>query len=396
MSRPQSAPTYLRHGRYARTKLNGQYVGLGLWNSDESLKRFEEVRVQWRANSSAPHCTAQWYTTVSALADAWVAHVEKNALYRRLDGTPTRETDSWRLSAAPMLRLFGSEAASDFSPRKLKAVREAMLTGSWLTPEERVARTAGARELVCSRKTANQRVGRIIRLFEFGVSEELVPVAVHQALQTVTPLPATNVTRVAETPIAEVPDADIRRTLPLLAPIPRALALLQLATGMRPGEVCSIERANIDTTGIVVGQRRLWVYRPGGGDRHKTAHHGIKRQIPLGPAAQYVLRPFMENAMNRNPGADCVWLFESRTRDGRIVHYHTNSYSQQVLAAAREAGVPDWQPNRLRKTAATDIEARMDLEHARATLGHARPETTKKFYAKADLLKAAEGAAKMG
>jgi integrase len=388
MPRPRSAPTYLRHGDYARTKIDGKYVSLGRYNSDESLQRFAEVRAQWRARSATSLTGAVAPPTVNELAAAWLLHVNREGLYRRADGVPTTEITSWKLSTAPLLRLFGTEQARAFSPLKLKAVRQAMLDGSWLTAEERAARMAAARELVLSRKTANQRVARIVRLFQFAVSEELVPVEVHQALCTVTPLRAKPGTDNSGTSLGPVPDQDIRDTLPLLRPIARTLALLQLATGMRPGEVCSIERKDIDTNGIAVNGRRLWVYRPGGGDRHKTAHHGVKRQIPLGPAAQFVLRPFMAGHSR--------WLFESHTRAGAVVSYHTNSYSQEVLAAARDAGVPDWCPAQLRKVAATDIEDRMDLDTARATLGHTGPETTKRFYAKADLQKAARGAAALG
>jgi integrase len=59
---------------------------------------------------------------------------------------------------------------------------------------------------------------------------------------------------------------------------------LQALTGMRPDEVCSMRKGDIDTTG------KLWTYKPA---RHKTAHHGIDRTIYLGPKAQAVVAPFL-------------------------------------------------------------------------------------------------------
>ena len=49
----------------------------------------------------------------------------------------------------------------------LKAVRQAMVDAG-----------------LC-RRTVNQRVARVVRVFRFGVENELVPAAVHQALKAV-------------------------------------------------------------------------------------------------------------------------------------------------------------------------------------------------------------------
>lgn len=387
MPRPQQPPSYLRRGEYARTKFHGRYVSLGIYNSDESHQRFKEIRSQWQAEQATGTSSGSALgLTVAGLAAAWLRHVEQQGLYRRADGSPTSEIASWHLSLSPLLRLYGNELAKEFSPRKLKTVRQAMLDGSWLSDEERQGRLAEARETTCSRKTTNQRVGRLVRLFAFGVGEELIPVEVHAALEHVDPLPARAGTQ--EWTTGPVSDQDIRDTLPCLPDVPRAIALLQLATGMRPGEVVAMERGDIDTVGLMIEGTAVWVYRPGGGSRHKTAHHGITRQIPLGPAAQLVLRPFLDGAGR--------WLFAGRSRKGKEIPYRIDTYAHQVLAAARQAGVPDWAPNRLRKSAATDIEERMDLDTARATLGHTSAGTTKTFYAKADLKKAAKGAAKLG
>jgi integrase len=59
---------------------------------------------------------------------------------------------------------------------------------------------------------------------------------------------------------------------------------LQRLTGCRPGEVCILRPADVDTTG------ETWLFRP---FRHKTAHRGKERVIPLGPKAQDVLRPYL-------------------------------------------------------------------------------------------------------
>src|SRR5262249_43248686 len=92
--------------------------------------------------------------------------------------------------------------------------------------------------------------------------------------------------------VRPVPDEVVDATLPLLQPIPRAMAELQRLTGMRPGEVCRMRGMDLEVSGPA------WAYRPGSdrvpeGD-HKTAHHGHERTILLGPKAQEVLRPWLK------------------------------------------------------------------------------------------------------
>jgi integrase len=216
-----------------------------------------------------------------------------------------------------------------------------------------------------ARPTTNQRIARLVRLFAWAVSEELIPVAVHQALATVTPLPRGTKAAKDWPEIGPAPEQDVRDTLPCLSTTVRAMALLQLATGMRPGEVCSLERAWIDQVGLSVEGTTVWVYRPGGGDRHKTARHGSGK---------------------------ARWVFPS-TAGGP---YRTSTYCDQVREACRRAGVPAWKPNALRKAAATDLQDRLGIDTARAALGHTTSKVTLGTYARADLKIAARGAAKLG
>lgn len=87
--------------------------------------------------------------------------------YRRADGTPTNELPQYGQTFRVLRPLYGHTRAADFGPVALKAVRRAMVEKGW------------------SRKLINQRVGRVRRVFKWAASEELVPVAVHQALATV-------------------------------------------------------------------------------------------------------------------------------------------------------------------------------------------------------------------
>ena len=64
----------------------------------------------------------------------------------------------------------------------------------------------------------------------------------------------------------------------------RSMVELQMLTGMRPGEVCILRPMDVDRRG------KVWLYRPAD---HKTAHHGHKRVVPIGPRGQEILGPFL-------------------------------------------------------------------------------------------------------
>ena len=76
----------------------------------------------------------------------------------------------------------------------------------------------------------------------------------------------------------------VKATLPNM-PVPvRAMAELQLLTGMRVGEVLVMRAIDLTMSGSV------WTYRPA---KHKNKYRGHDRVIYLGPQAQDILRPFL-------------------------------------------------------------------------------------------------------
>lgn len=79
--------------------------------------------------------------------------------YRRSDGTETGELRNFVDSVRPLQELYGDTLAREFSPKDLKAVRQAMINAG------------------LARRTINQRIGRIVHVFKWAVSDELVPPA---------------------------------------------------------------------------------------------------------------------------------------------------------------------------------------------------------------------------
>jgi integrase len=162
--------------------------------------------------------------------------------------------------------MYGSTQAREFGPLALKAVRQQMVDSG------------------LARQVVSRRVKRIVRVFSYGVENELVPAETLQALREVKSL-LKGRSRARETaPVGTVPDADVDAARPFLSRQLQAVVELRRLTGMRSGEALAIRGADLDTSAPV------WLYTP---VRHKTEHHGKARCIPLGPRAQEVLRPWL-------------------------------------------------------------------------------------------------------
>src|SRR5262249_54818924 len=125
--------------------------------------------------------------------------------------------------------------------------------------------------------------------------------------------------------------ADVEATLPQLTPTLAAMVRLQLATGMRPGELVIIRPCDVDRTGPV------WVYRP---ESHKTEHHDAIRVVFIGPQGQEVLKPFLED---RAPDAYCFSPTESMAQH-RAKQRKARQTKVQPSQVCRKKAKPRKQP----------------------------------------------------
>lgn len=144
------------------------------------------------------------------------------------DGQPTAEPSNIRHVLRIVRRLYGTTPAKAFGPLALKAVRDEMV------------RAGNCRTEI------NRRVGRIIWMSRWGVSEELVLPSVLEALRAVAGLRRGRSAVREKAPIRPVPDDDVEATIPHLCSRVRAMVELQRLTGMRPGEVVLMRTGNLD------------------------------------------------------------------------------------------------------------------------------------------------------
>ena len=294
MPRQKNAvPAYQHHKpsgqAYVRVTVNGsrRVIYLGKYDTPES--RAEYRRITAELETSGPVAVvasaAGADRTVNEVLLAFLHWAATN--YRTPDGKPTSEVDHFKLSARPARELYGHTPAKEFGPKALAAVRDRMVASGWC------------------RSLVNRRVDRVKRIFKWAASQELVPAATYQALRTLEGLRRGRTEAPESEPVRPADPAHVQATLTHLDRHVRAMVELQRLTGMRPGEVCKLTMGEVDRSG------ELWLYRP---ERHKTAHHGRGRVIPLGPRARGILTAFLVGGVQPPAGFDTINLSDDTAR----------------------------------------------------------------------------------
>jgi integrase len=258
------------------------------------------------------------------------------------------------------------------------------------------------------RNVINQRVGRIVHVFKWAASEELVPVNVHLSLKTVSGLQKGRTDARESEPIRPVPDAFVDAIQPFVSRQIWAMVETQRLTGMRPGEVCLMRTCDLDMSG------KVWVYTPAD---HKMLYRGRDRRVYIGPRAQTILKPWLKTDLTAylfSPAEARAERFaamrkkrktpvQPSQRDRRKAgakrrpgeHYTSRTYHHAIRNACTKADVSHWHPTQLRHNAGTRLRREFGLDTARAVLGHSTPVVTE-VYAELDGTKAAEAMERVG
>lgn len=381
-------PSYRLHrpSGQAVVTLSGSDFYLGPHNSKISRQEYDRVTAEWLGNGRRLLDPEEEQRPL-ALVEVLLAYWKFADRYYRKGDQPTTEWGHVRHVIRRVRRLYGRIPARDFGPLALKALREEFVRKG------------------LARRTINQHVGRIKRIFRWAVAEELVPPSVYHGLQAVEGLRRGRSEAKEGKRVEPVPEEHIEAVLPHVSAAVRAMVELQRLTGMRPGEVTTMRGFEIDRTGAT------WIYRPA---RHKTAHHGHERVVYLGPKAQRVLAPFLEDgrehylfspreaeearnakrslAKRRNrKQKPCA---SKRKRPWRL-HYDPATYRRAIQRACEKADVPRWHPHQLRHNAATALREQFGIEAARVVLGH-RSAAVTEIYAELDRETAARIMAQVG
>lgn len=239
-------PSYLRHKQSGRGRLVWtDAIGIrherllpGEFGSPESLTAKARLELEIAASATANSAPTSDVSVAEVLI-AYLEHAKRH--YRREDGTHTGELEEYKLVMRHLRELYDETPAANFGPLAMKVLRQKFIGQKWC------------------RKTINQRIGRVKRIFKWAAAEELIPPSVHLTLSAVGGLQRGRTEARETEPVPPVDDATVDATLAHLNRHVAGLVELQRLTGCRPGEACTLRRSDIDMGGSV------WLYKP--------AHH---------------------------------------------------------------------------------------------------------------------------
>ena len=189
MARPKNKiPSYLPHKRsgQARVRIGGRDIYLGTFGSPESKELYAQLIAEHFANGESKTIKVEVGEKLSIAALA-VKYDDFARAYYVKNGVPTDERYAIKMAIGPLVKLYGSTPADEFGPKRLKAVRQQIVSKG---------RKKDGSPL--SRKYINYQAAIVVRIFRWAVEEELVPVSVYQALKTVAGLQRGRVSRVRE------------------------------------------------------------------------------------------------------------------------------------------------------------------------------------------------------
>ncbi|HBG77515.1 MAG TPA: site-specific integrase [Phycisphaerales bacterium] len=384
---------YLNHGRYwYRIKLPGEtsfrQIPLKPTGSKYATKDYqvaqsiaEDVYKQLcqKKDTPLPDCK-----TIADLTIRYLTHAE--GYYK-----DSREPENISYALKPLKELYGGIPLDDFGVDKLDQLREKMVEG----------------KKQC-RKVINKRISMICRMFKWAVSKQLCSIYTYQTLLTLESLKFGRSTARESKKVLPVPVEHIEAVLPFLSQTVADMVRLQLLTGMRSTELCTLRPCDVDRS------KDIWIYKP---TKFKNPHiENYERTVYLGKKAQAILEPYLL----RLPGSYCFTPEEAERQAGRIRHkkyqpcYNRRSFYTAVNRGIKACNkdikkkykgveidsdkiplIPHFHPHQFRHTQGTNVRAKMGLEVASASLGHKSLKISE-VYAERDTSKAVEAAKIMG
>ena len=375
-------PKYCKMGKYAVVYYAGKPRYLGLHGSPESKIAYARFIAELQANPVAVSLPSEENrVTVRELTAAFLDYAKA-----KFDRT---EYAHCRIIVLDFLeKLYGDNfPVDDFKPKCLKLVREDMIKS----------------RRFC-RRIVNRYTHRIVSIFAWGVEQDIVLETSWRALHSVKALRKGEEGTFDNPPREEISDEVVKRTLPFLPPMLRAMVIVQRLTGMRPSEVFNMRVGEI----IKDTAAELWHYKR---TSHKTERFTGKQQvIPLGKFEQELIEPYLvgkaaEQAVFSPQTAQAERNAEKRTaRKSKLTPsqiardkarqprnyketYDENSYRKAVEFAIKkgnkvlpdEQKIPPWTPYQLRHAAITRISFEKGKDAAQALAGHSSSQMTDNY-----------------
>jgi hypothetical protein len=194
----RGVPRYRKHraSGQAVVTLSGQDFYLGPLGTKTSHREYDRVVAEWLARGRTPQLADVGPIAPISLVEVMAAYKRHAQNYYRRHGCVTNEYTAIRRVMLVAQELYGREPAEKFGPLHLQAVQQAMIRLDW------------------SRKHINKQISRLVRMFRWAASQELVPRSVPTNLATVPGLVKRRSAAHETLRVRPVRDAALQATLP--------------------------------------------------------------------------------------------------------------------------------------------------------------------------------------
>ena len=250
--------------------------------------------------------------------------------YRLIDGRRSRHINNLKYPGDAMIAVAGNRPPGELRAEDVYAAQ------AWMV------------DTGIARRTINQRVQQIRAMLKWAAQppRRWIPASVVAEANLVEPLKRGRTPAPETEGVHPVAWETVATTI-AAADLELATAIeLQWHTGMRPGEVARMRTDELDSV-----ERDLWIYEPA---IHKTAHHGVRRRIAIGPQGIAVLEPWLE----RMPPREKVFRWGE-----------TMAYTRAISRINDRLGI-HWTPAQIRHSFATRLRAEAGLDAVQVALSH--------------------------
>lgn len=364
-------PSVLAHKPSGRDRVRwaGKEYWLGPSGSDESRReyaRLVKLFAEQPDAAPAPKPPDAARITVNEAVAIWD---EKGSAAHS-----AKEVKSYRRALLVVCRVAGRDKLADFGRASLKAVQEAMMSGSWMKDKERARLERLGRPADWCAAVVNRQIVRVRTVWRWLADEGIASEESVGKLCLLKGVKKTDRRARHRPKVRPATQADLDAVSALIRSSGvRALLAAQWWTAARSGELRGMRAGDLDTSGEV------WLYRP---RSHKNAWREQDRTIAIGPEGQKVIAPKLAGKR----GSAHVFV----NRKGKP--YTAEAYARIVNRAAHKAGRPWFRPLCLRHGARLRVTRAMSLDHARSVLGHVCLSTTLNYAASQDVQSAVAAA----
>lgn len=346
-------------------------IRLGPTGSDEARATYARMLAEMNARGGRLPPPRGEDVALAHVLHEYLVHAEATYEHRQFERIKT--------ALRPVARLYGTEPAASFGTLALEAVRTTYVDAGYC------------------RRYCNQLTTCVRQMFRWAAAKELVESSTADRLMLLDGLRRQRGLK-AKAPASggderQAPDHEpvravhlglVEATLPYLPPVVADLVRVLCTVGARPGEICALRGCDIDRDWTTADGVRMWLYRL---DQHKTDWRGHLRWIPLPPAAQQILAPYLlrrpADSYVFSPRETFAWWavrYGKRMNAARArapgEQYTTQAVDRCIRLACDRHLLPRWAPNQIRHAVLTRIELELGREDARCVGGHKSASTT--------------------